>query len=109
MFLAKPMGYGVGAVVWRGVAGKLATSPLVALGLLAILPAMDRMWTATALIMAGVPAESSVFIVAEDGAPRRLGAAIVVWTVALSALTIPVIVAALAAAGMLDFGPAPLP
>lgn len=67
------------------------------------------MWTATALIMAGVPAESSVFIVAEDGAPRRIGAAIVVWTVALSALTIPVIVAALAAAGMLDFGPAPLP
>lgn len=109
MFLAKPMECGVGAGVWRGVAGKLAISPLVALGLLAILPSMDRLWTATALIMAGVPAASSVFIVAEDGAPRRIGAAIIVWTVALSALTIPIIVAALAAAGMLDLGPSPLP
>lgn len=91
------------------MAGKLVLSPLVALCLLAILPPMDRMWTATALIMAGVPAASSVFIVVEDRAARRIGAAIIVWTVGLSALTIPVIVAALAMAGMVDLGPAPLP
>lgn len=91
------------------MAGKLVLSPLVAHFLLAILPPMDRMWTATALIMAGVPAASSVFIVAEDRAARRIGAAIIVWTVGLSALTIPVIVAALAMAGMVDLGPAPLP
>ena len=91
------------------MAGKLVLSPLVALCLLAILPPMDRTWTATALIMTGVPAASSVFIVAEDRAARRIGAAIMVWTVGLSALTIQVIVAALAMAGMVDLGPAPLP
>lgn len=109
MFLTKPIECGAGAGVWRGVAGKLVLSPLVTLCLLAILPPMDRMWTATALIMTGVPAASSVFIVAEDRAARRIGAAIIVWTVGLSALTIPVIVAALAMAGMVDLRPAPLP
>jgi malonate transporter and related proteins len=108
MFLARPMDCDGGAGVWRGVAGKLVLSPLIAAGLLALLPPMDRTWSATALIMASVPAASSLYLVAEDGAPRRIGAAIIVWTVALSALTIPVIVAAMAVAGMLEGGPASL-
>ncbi|MFY7837174.1 MAG: AEC family transporter [Novosphingobium sp.] len=102
MFVAKPVERSVGAGMWRGVIGKLAISPLIAAGLLAILPPLDPIWTATALIMAAVPAASTVFIVAAPAGERarRFGGALIVWTTALSAFTIPLVLAALAVAGL---------
>jgi predicted permease len=108
MFVARPMEQASDPGIWRGWGAKLALSPLMAAALLAVLPPLDRVWTATALIMAAMPTASSVFVIVAGDTARRISASIIVRTTVGSVVTIPIVLAALAYAGVLDLGPAPL-
>lgn len=105
MFVAGPLGAsplgGFAAGLARGLLGKLVVSPLLTLALIVLLPPLPPAWAATALIMAAVPAASSVYIIAAQAGERarHFGAAIVVWSTVLAAFSLPLVLAALSAAG----------
>ena len=102
MFVARPVpaSGGTGAT-WRSLGGKLVLLPIVTAGLLALLPPLPKVWHDTALVMAGVPSASSLFVLARDGGEDalRLASRLIIFSMAAAALTLPVLLVALRPGG----------
>ncbi len=102
MFVARPVpaSGGTGAT-WRSLAGKLVLLPAVTAGLLALLPPLPNVWHDTALVMAGVPCASSLFVLARGGGEDalRLASRLIIVSMAAAALTLPLLLVALRPGG----------
>ncbi|MDA7963616.1 AEC family transporter [Ruegeria sp.] len=76
--------------------GKLVLHPLLVAGLFVIFGGFDPIWIATAIIMGGLPPAANVYVMARaEGISTELAARAVFFGTALSAVTLPVIIAIL--------------
>ena len=90
LFISLPREHASPGPIARIVLFKLVGHPLATAGILLVLPPMDPMWTAMAILMAAMPSGATSFVLA-GGAGRgalELSAWTVVLTTTLAALTL---------------------
>jgi len=82
LFIALPREEAAVAPIARIVALKLIAHPLVTFGLLQLLPPLPPLWSATAILMAAMPAGASSFVLA--GRAGRWAMELSAWSITLT-------------------------
>lgn len=92
LFISRPVpAPGGSGATWRSIAGKLLFLPLTTMVMLALLPPLPPLWRDTALIMSGVPAGASCFVLARESgeAALHIAARVIVYSTIGAAFTLP--------------------
>jgi malonate transporter and related proteins len=106
MVVAMPLEGRPGRGLGIALAGKLLALPAMTIAILAVLPPLPPVWGATAIIMAGAPTGTSTFILATGAGSRvqQLGARALVFSTVGAALSLPLVLLAIEALGLMSMG-----